>query len=116
MMKKKFKVISRDSYGVEFELDTYDNYDEVKKMVDKYNNDTLEYLESCEDAREMAGNYDYLRIEETTENELKLEQRIKNIMKKYVCHKHNECHRPCIYDSNNDQHLCDLSGYRKEDK
>ena len=114
--KKKFKVISSDSYGVEFELDTYDDYMEAKKIVDEHNNDTLEYLESCEDAHEMAGNYDYLRIEETTINELKLEERIRTIMKRYVCHKHKECHKPCIFDSNNDQHLCDLSGYRKGEK
>ena len=43
--------------------------------------------------------------------EQELEERIKILMKKYVCHKHKECHKPCIYDSNNDQHLCDLSGY-----
>ena len=65
---------------------------------------------------ELAKAMRFIDDEETTENELTLEQRIKNIMKKYVCHKFKECHRPCIYDSNNDQHLCGLSGFRKEVK
>ena len=47
----------------------------------------------------------------------RLEQRIRMLMRKYVCFNHKAgctAKMKCIYIENGDEHLCELSGYEKE--
>lgn len=104
----KYKIILNPGYGEDITIKVVDSYEEAKKMVDKLRVENRDRVLDCYFNNKPFDTYKSYKIEEITEGMFDLEERIKKLMRKYVCHRdYYYCSENCYLSRDKNEHLCD---------
>ena len=103
----KYKIILNPGCGEGITIKVVDSYEEAKKTVNKLRAENGNHILDCYFNNKPFDTYKSYKIEEITEGMFDLEERIKKLMRKYVCHQdYRYCSENCDLSRDGNEHLC----------